>query len=236
MSQRLACRDQRSEKDPINSRYDLNPKYKFKPIYLNSKYTLLAYWKRRVAALTAMHRVSKVTTPLKCPEPCCPFPRSHDVFCATMALTSVVSSKSVCKRAALNRKESGSHLRSKACRKLPPTTTESSKVATACGQDPGMSIVSPGPSSASKAPSTSCPKNLPACPGHIQHPSTACAHLLNDRQRDTQMCLCLFTRCSQIYTIFGPCFNQGFEGFCLLSIWKALNAWSRSCFAHMPFS
>ena len=57
------------------------------------------------------------------------------------------------------------HLRSRACRKLPPTTTESSRVTTACGQDPGMSIVSPGPSSASSAPSTSCPKNLPACPG-----------------------------------------------------------------------
>ncbi len=63
------------------------------------------------------------------------------------------------------------HLRSSACRKLPPTTTESSSVTTACGQAAGMSSVPPGPSSASSAPSAACPKKLRACAQSHSHRS-----------------------------------------------------------------
>ena len=56
-----------------------------------------------------------------------------------------------------------SHLRSKACRKLPPTTVASSCVTTACGHEEGMSRVLPGPKLACRQPSALSAYKMPAC-------------------------------------------------------------------------
>ena len=73
------------------------------------------------------------------------------------------------------------HLKSRPCRKLPPTTTESTGVTTACGQPPGMSSVSPAPT-VSRTPSVAeSAKKLHACP--LQNRCSSLA------RREPQTCL-----------------------------------------------